>query len=208
MIEAIILAAGQSTRMGEENKMLLPYRESTLLNQVIKEVYASKVDRIIVVTGHQAAAIEQSVSNEFDEIIFVHNAKYESGQTSSIAAGIMSTSPLADAAMIMLGDMPMITSFHYDDLIDVFNNANEKEDGLIMRPIYKDFIGHPIFFDKRFFDMLITCDNPNGCKAVIDMNKQYFRPIPVSELRYFFDIDTPADYQRVLRTIEEKSQYD
>ena len=109
MITAIVLAAGQSTRMGSKNKMFLPFRNSTVLSQVIAELIISNVDEIIVVMDNDTHANEIELVSQVKLCI---NPNALSGLTSSIQTGVENAHPDSDL-LICLGDMPLINSKEY-----------------------------------------------------------------------------------------------
>ncbi len=197
MIEAIILAAGRSERMGEKNKLLLPYEQTTLLNRVIEQVKRSKIHNITVVLGHEAELVRESIIDTSVKI--VENKHFANGLTSSIIAGLEQLNTKTDAILLTLGDLPMITHKDYNKLIEHFKQLPKPA---IMRPVYKNYVGHPIFFDRVFFDDLRANQEKDGCKLVIQKHQKHFHAIEVTELLYFFDIDTPADYKRLLKTLD------
>ncbi len=90
MISAIVLAAGTSSRMGAKNKLLLPFKSSTFIENLVAQLLKSTVDEVIVVLGHEKDNIKQVLTQK--ELVFTVNINYNSGMTSSIQAGIIATS--------------------------------------------------------------------------------------------------------------------
>ena len=106
MLSVILLAAGESRRMGERNKLLLPFRESCFLGHIADQILAAKPDELLVVVGHEQERIREALAN--GPIQFVENPSYAEGMTTSIRAGIQAASPEATGFMICLSDLPFI----------------------------------------------------------------------------------------------------
>src|SRR3979409_1895495 len=114
-IAAIILAAGRSTRMGGPNKLLAELGGKTLVRIVAEHALASKASDVIVVTGHQAAEVEKSLARL--QVRFGRNPAFAAGLASSVKAGISAVPDAADAAVVCLGEMPLIDAHLIDRLI-------------------------------------------------------------------------------------------
>ena len=117
-VAAIILAAGRSTRMGGPNKLLAELGGKALVRIVTEQALASKAKDVIVVTGHQAAQVEQALHGL--KVKFVRNPDFASGLASSVKTGIAAAPENADGAVVCLGDMPLIDAHLIDRLIETF----------------------------------------------------------------------------------------
>ena len=106
MISAIILAAGESKRMGTENKLLLPIEGEALIRRFVKSVCLSEAENILVVLGHQSDKIKEVLIDQ--PVDFVYNPLYMSGMITSIKAGIGASSINSKGYMICLSDMPFV----------------------------------------------------------------------------------------------------
>lgn len=192
-LSAIILAAGMSTRMGHENKLLLNYKNSSLINETIQQLSTAKgIDEIIVVLGHEAQVVQEHIINK--ELSLAVNKNYKTGQTTSIQAGVKASHPLTDGFMICLGDMPFILSADYECLIDFWN---DKEPGLIIRPKVNDLPGHPVIFDASYKEDILAETHPHGCRTVIAKHKDRYIEFKSTNRHYLIDIDKPADKDRL-----------
>ena len=108
MISAIILAAGESRRMGVKNKLLLPIKGEVLISNYVKSVCASSVYEVVIVVGHEAEKIEDVLQGQ--PVRFVENLRYMEGMTSSIQTGIQAASSKSEGLLICLADQPLILS--------------------------------------------------------------------------------------------------
>lgn len=177
----IILAAGSSSRMGQ-SKQLLPWGNETLLTHAIKTAMGSRARHVYVVLGsnedQHRGAIEKL------PVVIVNNPSWEKGMGSSIKAGLKATRN-SDAVLIMVCDMPFVTSQHLNELIEA--------KGPIVASKYLDTIGVPALFRKEIFDELMTIDDSEGARKIISNHKSEIIPLESG-----IDLDTPEDYFKVL----------
>ena len=145
MISAIVLAAGESLRMGEENKMLLPFKDTTIIGAVLEAINKSLVDEIIVVDRQNSNLGSQLENNKSVQIVTNKNAA--KGLTTSIQCGVNASSDLSEGYLICLGDMPLITNKDYNMLINRFITIKSKA---IIVPIHNGKRGNPVLFSKHF----------------------------------------------------------
>src|ERR1700726_5244315 len=115
-VAAVILAAGRSTRMGGPNKLLAELGGKTLVRIVTEQALTSKAQSVVVVTGHQADEVEKALRGL--KVTFVRNPDFADGLASSVKAGIAAVPADAAAAVICLGDMPLIDAHLIDRLIE------------------------------------------------------------------------------------------
>src|SRR5690606_18913628 len=108
-------AAGRSSRMGGPNKLMAQFSGRPLIRQTVERVLASKVARAVVVTGHQANRVGETLGGLDAEI--VHNEDVASGLSSSVKTGVAALADEAGGVLIMLGDMPAVSSAHIDRLV-------------------------------------------------------------------------------------------
>ena len=117
-VSATILAAGQSSRMENGNKLLLPINEIPMISHVCNTVLKAALDPVVVVTGCDNELVTQAIPTAINEIIY--NSHWQSGMASSIYSGISALPKNIDGNMIVLGDMPMLSNNTLDLLIDEF----------------------------------------------------------------------------------------
>lgn len=182
MITAIIMASGLSKRMGE-NKLLLKYKDKTIIEYVLDEV--SKVDfkEVIVVSSYNEI---KEISKKYN-FKYIENKKNYIGQSESIKLGI-NNSKESLGYMFFVGDQPLIDSKYINKMIEVFNESKD----FIIIPRYKDKKGNPVIFPKSKRGELLRLKEDEKGKKVIT-NSCNIKYVDVSEYM-LFDIDTKKDY--------------
>jgi molybdenum cofactor cytidylyltransferase len=192
MLSAIILAAGESKRMGKP-KQLMPLGKSTLLEQAIDNLLNSSVDETIVVLGHKAEAITKKIASKPVKIVI--NPDYQQGMSTSIVAGLIMVDPRSRAVMLALGDQPLVTSHTINQLIEAFIKQNKG----IAVPTYRGRRGHPIIFDIKYKAELFKLKGDIGGREIIQNHPKDVFMVAVDSESVISDIDTQEDYQSKLR---------
>ena len=185
MISAIVLAAGQATRFGQ-CKQLMPLGGRTLLEHVLANLRASKIDDVVVVLGARAEEIRSRVS--FDRERVVMNERYADGMSTSIQAGLRALPGDAEAAMIVLADQPFVLPSTYDALIDAYRAAPAD----VVLPTYNGFRGNPVIVDRALFVEMMAIRGDTGCRAIFGEHAP--RKVAVDDRGVVTDIDTPEDF--------------
>jgi molybdenum cofactor cytidylyltransferase len=193
-VAAIILAAGRSTRMGGPNKLLAELGGKTLVRIVTEQALASKAQSVIVVTGHQADEVRSALRGL--KVTFVHNPHFAEGLASSVKSGIAAVPANADAAVICLGDMPLIDAHLIDRLIEAF--APDRGN-LIAVPVSDTRRGNPVLWSRRFFQELMTLEGDIGARHLINRHSEAVAEVPVEGSGAFLDIDTPQALEAARR---------
>ena len=151
-ITGVILAAGSSSRMGNRNKLLLEFRGHTVLQEVLKRVSDSKVDDILVITGHERSRIERSLkASPPGRFRTVYNSNHLLCRAESIKCAIRNIASETEAAMFMVGDKPGVTSTLMNKAIEHFN-VKRPAILYVQNPAGR---GHPIIFSRAVFDDLM-----------------------------------------------------
>ena len=195
MISAVILAAGESRRMGKQNKLLLPIGGEALLVKLVASVCASNVGQVLVVIGHEAEKIRREL-NEFP-LNFVYNPNFSEGMTTSIKYGVKVVSHECDGLLICLGDMPFINTSEINKLIHAYVKNRIKGEGLIVVPVFKRQRGNPVLFSIEFRNDILEHKKKSGCKEVIMKNSDSVMEIEMDDEKMLLDVDTMEDYQSV-----------
>ena len=195
MISAVILAAGESRRMGKQNKLLLPVCGEALLVKLVKSVCDSDVDQVLVVIGHEAEKIRLEINNL--PLSFVYNPNFREGMTTSIKSGLKEVSPDCDGFLICLADMPFINTTEINKLVHAYIHNRIKEKRLIVVPVFQGHRGNPVLFSSEFRNDILEHKKESGCKGVIMNNYEYVKEIEMDDDNMLFDVDTMEDYQRV-----------
>lgn len=196
MIAAIVLAAGESRRMGRQ-KLLLPYGGRTVIEHIVEQVLASEVSQTIVVTGHDAEAVKAVLANK--PLTVVENPRYRKGMLTSVRRGLQEVEPEAEAFMVVLGDQPSVSSPLINVLIRGFQDS---ERGIVV-PFYQDDTGHPIVISTRYRDEIMTQFDDTGLRGLIYGYPERVHRLPVNVPEVLRDMDTPEDYQRELEALAQ-----
>jgi len=187
-IAGLILAAGGSSRMGDENKLMMPFQGKPMLNHVVNASLNSNLTQTFVVVGHQSSEIKNLVQS--DDIQCVENEQWETGMASSIVAGISQLKQF-DGFLILLGDMPLVTPELINEII--FHGSADK----IVIPIKDGLHGNPVFFGSKFRDELLTLYGDSGAKKVIQDNLSSMIKIEIQSNIIFKDYDTKESLESV-----------
>lgn len=181
----LILAAGESSRMGEA-KQLLPIGETTLLGLAIEGALKSKADNVYCVLGANSEAIQKSINRYTIEIII--NKNYQLGLSSSIKEGLKYLeSKDYDAILMMLADQPNVDARYLNKLID----ENHKQPAKIIASSYAGLFGVPAIFPKSYFKQLLQLNGDKGAYTILNSPKTEVIKIDVTKLK---DIDTKEDF--------------
>jgi len=187
MISAILLAAGQSKRMNGVNKLTKEIQGIPLIKLSVKNILASSINELIIVLGHQKEIIEKLIDKN-EKIKFVFNKNFESGMASSIKTGLNNLSEKTEAFFICLGDMPMVNSDIYNQLIQSKNNKE------IIVPTYNGQQGNPILFSKSIKEKIMTIQGDVGAKKILELNKNKILNVEVGNQSIRKDFNTKDDF--------------
>ncbi|HWB94875.1 MAG TPA: nucleotidyltransferase family protein [Puia sp.] len=191
MLSAILLAAGSSRRMGPVNKLLLPWQDRTVIYHTAEQLSAAAVGELIVVTGHEPAAIETALHPL--PVRFVHNPVHHTGMTSSIQTGIRIAR--GDGFMICLADMVLLTAGDYVLLKMAFEQQYRRDDHCIILPEYQNQTGNPVTFSRAYHDALLALPEQEGAKSLVRANTPHHFRVAMSTDHILRDLDTPGDYK-------------
>ena len=187
MLSAILLAAGESKRMGKP-KQLLPFGQSTLLEQAIDNLLNSAVDEIIVVLGYKVEEVKKTIAVK--PVKMVVNPNYRQGISTSIMAGLSLVKSQAQAVMLDLGDQPSVDSQTINRLIEEFYN----HDRGIAIPTYRGMRGHPIIFAIKYKPKLLGLRGDIGGREIIKHHPDDVLEVAIDSASVISDIDTREDY--------------
>ena len=189
MISAILLAAGQSQRMGGNNKLIKKYNKKYLINHIVDTLIKSKVKKIIVVLGFQNSKVKKIIVKN-KKINFVYNKNYKSGMSSSIKTGLKRISKKNIGFLIIHADMPQISR----KIINKLYEAIKSKDKEIFVPTYKRKLGNPVGFKYSMLKSLKKIKGDKGAKKIIKRNKKKLYLIKVNSKSIFNDLNTPKDF--------------
>jgi len=185
-VAAILLAAGQSKRMGAF-KPLLPFGDKTVIECCLDYLQQGGVGTIVVVVGHRADEVCGKLKNR--KIIFAHNPDPNSEMGASIAAGIRVLSASSAATLISLVDNPAVPSIVVSTLIE-----NWKRGARLIVPTYQGRGGHPVLIDLTFKSELLTLDATGGLRSLFDAHQNEVKRVPIDSPFIARDMDTWDDY--------------
>lgn len=190
MITAIILAAGESKRMGQP-KMLLPWEEGTVLSHVISVYQKSGLADILVVTGGAREEVETLASEQNARI--VHNSDFASGEMlSSIQCGLRALTHQTQGALIGLGDQPQVQ----EGSVRMVCEAFEETRSTLVVPSYQMRRGHPWLVARPFWDELLNLGSPKSPRDFLNARQDEIHYVNVDDPNILADLDTPDEYKK------------
>jgi molybdenum cofactor cytidylyltransferase len=190
MIPALVLAAGKSTRMGQ-TKALLPLGAETFVSRIVGTFRAAGVEDVVVVVGHDAARVSDALSQLEPPPRIVLNPEYESGQLSSILAGLRAIDrPGVTAMLLTLVDVPLVSP----ETVRAVLLRYRTNSAAVVRPVSGSRHGHPVLIDRKLFPQLRAANPASGAKPIVRANASDAGDIEVDDEGAFTDIDTPDEY--------------
>jgi len=192
----IILAAGNSSRMGKP-KQLMTYLGRTFLDIVTMEALETKCAPVIVVLGAHAEEIAAQQHQQQEHISHIVNKSWQQGMSSSIIAGLseaIKTDPKVDNIILTVADQVFIKSAVLESLILKQQSSGKG----IVASSYSDTLGTPALFNKKYFEALLSLQGENGAKSLIKLYNEDVDAIDF-ELGHV-DIDTEQDYKHLIQS--------
>lgn len=191
MIAGVILAAGQGRRLGQ-TKQLLAWGQTTILGRTIQQVQASQVDEIVVVTGHDAAAVSAIASAH--RVRTVYNPTHATGELlSSLKTGIGTLAEPVAAAVVILADQPFIPPFVINQLITAFRQGA----GQLLAPTFHGQRGNPVLIGRSLFPALLALPADAAPRALFQQFPEQVSLVEVETEAILLDIDRWEDYERL-----------
>jgi molybdenum cofactor cytidylyltransferase len=195
-IAAIVLAAGRSSRMGADNKLLAEVDGAPMIARVVDAALGARLSPVIVVTGHDADRVRAALPGR--GVIFAHNTRYAEGMSTSLQAGVEQLGEGADGAVVCLGDMPRVTSAHLLGLLAAFDPGAHRA---ICVPTWEGRRGNPVLFAARFFPELRRLEGDVGARALLVEHAALVCSVPMSDRGVTLDVDTPEALAALSRSI-------
>jgi len=195
MIAGLILAAGESRRMGRD-KALLDYRGRSFLECIISTLREAGIKRIVVVLGHHAAEIQQAIKLEGVEVAL--NPDYGRGQTSSLQAGLRALEqPELEAIVLCLVDHPAVSAETVRRLADSFSQTPTS----VVIPTHQGRRGHPVIIARALFEELSSLGADQGANLVIRKHRDTTQFLEIDDQGILLDVDDPE----TLRQLQQPS---
>jgi molybdenum cofactor cytidylyltransferase len=194
-IWAIILAAGESKRMGFP-KMLLDFGGKTMLERVIENVIASDITNILIVLGAEEDKLIQIVSKY--QVSYCYNENYAEGMLSSVKCGIRNLPPGYEAALVFQGDQPFITSNVNSYVIEAYRSTGK---GIVI-PTSGGKRGHPLLIDRKYRNEIDLIDSSQGLRSLAYRFSDDVAEVETFDPGILKDFDTYSDYAEINKQVK------
>ncbi len=189
MIDAIVLAAGESRRMGKA-KQLLPFGDSTVIEHVADQLLSSPLRDVCVVVGHDGDEVAQRLSGR--RVRIVSNPDYASGMLSSVRCGLRALPKACEWVLVALGDQPAVAPEWIEKLLEAMTTSGK---GIVV-PVYEGRRGHPLLMAARYRDEVLTKHDDVGLRGLLRAHPEDVYELAMPTAAVLSDMDDPADYQR------------
>ncbi len=188
-LAGLILAAGESSRMGTD-KALLAYHGRTFLEAILSTCREGGLDRLVVVLGHHAREIQHALNLEGAEVVV--NQNYRRGQTSSLQAGLKALETAEPEAIVLcLVDHPAVSAETIRKLVAAFQPSRSP----LAIPTFQGQHGHPVLIGRALFEQLKKLSPDEGANAVIRKYRHLTKFIEVDDRGILLDVDDPETYR-------------
>jgi len=194
-VGALLMAAGQSRRMGPDNKLLAEIGGRAMVRHVAEALTASQVASVHCVTGHQAETVVAALSGL--SLTLVHNPDYAGGLASSLKRGIAALPQDLDAVLVCLGDMPLVKPDVMDKLIAAFDPLEGRS---ICIPTWQGKRGNPVLIGRSLFSEIQSLTGDIGAKAIINDHPDATCEVAMPDNSVLLDADTPDRLQEIRDT--------
>lgn len=187
-ITAIILAAGQSSRMGGPNKLLVEVGGKAMVRHAAEAAIGSQVNSVMVVTGYESDNVEQALDGL--DVSLVHNPDFEQGMSTSLKCGLVNLPEQVDGALICLADMPGVDRKHLDRLIDAFDPELERA---VCVSSYGGRRGNPVLWGRFFFTEMMALSGDMGARKLLRRFGDMVLEVEMHNDAVLLDVDTPEE---------------
>lgn len=184
-VYAVLLGAGRSSRMAGPNKLMAQFDGKPLVRRTAERAIASLAENVILVTGHQADRVITAVDGL--GLTLVHNADFASGLSSSLRQGIASLPVDAAGALVVLGDMPAVTSADLDILIAAFRKSGGQA---IVRATHNGKRGNPVILPRTVFGAVAALQGDTGARHIVESGAAEVIDVELG-MAASLDVDTP-----------------
>lgn len=189
-VTAVILAAGEGKRMGHHTKQLLPWGDTTVLGQTLHNVQQTAVQHTLVVTGHEAAAVEQIAHSARADTL--HNPAYATGEMlSSLQTAVRALDESVTAVLVLLADQPMVQPETMDLLLEAYWQGLSD----LIAPSFNGRRGNPVLIGRRFFAELLALPPGDAPRTLLRRHADQLHLVPVPTDNILRDLDSPEQYE-------------
>ena len=185
-LSGIVLAAGRSARMEGANKLLLPWQKRCVLQVVVERICAVGLGEVVVVTGHQRAAVEEALSRY--PVRLAHNPDFAEGMAASIRVGVEAAAG-EQGYLLALGDMPQVAGGTMEKVAGALKSRRT-----IAVPVCAGRRGHPVAMSRAYRAALLALTGDRGARPVLAKNPAHIVEVPVEDEGIFVDVDTRESY--------------
>ena len=205
MVSAVLLAAGMSTRMGQ-NKLLLNFREKPLIVHAVDTLLASDIDEVIVVLGHEIEKVRDQLERSIGlankaasgkPVRLSQNPDYQNGLSTSVRTGVVAVSRQANGIMIYLADQPLLEPEDVNRIVAGFAAAKEVNKSIVV-PFFRGERGNPVILDASLRDSILGIVGDVGCKGVIKRYSEKVYAIEMENDHVVRDVDDVQAYERLV----------
>ncbi len=195
---AVVLAAGLSSRMQGQHKLLLPVDGQPAVRRTVSALAAAGPEEIVVVTGFRGRAVMEALVDL--PVTFQSNPRYEEGQMTSVAAGVAALRAPCSVVLVCLADQVLLETADYRELIDAFAAMPR---GSILIPVFNGQRGNPVAFSASYAAEVISGHVNPGCRKLIAEHPDEVFIHEAAHDRFIIDMDTPEDYAGILARFSE-----
>lgn len=187
-VSAVLLAAGGSERFGGDlPKQLAVFQGEPLVRRAARTALASSFAEVLVVTGHEAEAVEASLVDL--EVSCIRNPDWARGQSTSVKVGLAQVTSESDAVLFLPCDQPLLTAQVLDRILSVFRETG----GPIVVPVHGERRGAPVLFDRQLFPDLARITGDSGGRQVIRRHRDRVVEVPLDREAPLVDVDRVQD---------------
>lgn len=208
-LTAIVLAAGLSRRMGKDNKLLLPFGETTILETTLSHILRAELGETCVVVGHEADDVVSILMPNLQfqtslrgtkpsNVQLLTNNDYEKGMTTTIQTGVDAASDASAGYMICLSDMPFIAPAEYQFLKEQFLIIWAKDPQAIVQPTYEGKRGNPTIFSNVYKKDILNLTYTEGCKPIVQAHQEHVYLVEMPTDSVLQDIDSKKEYTKII----------
>ncbi|MFP6583429.1 MAG: nucleotidyltransferase family protein [Candidatus Hydrogenedentota bacterium] len=198
---ALVLAAGDSSRMGR-HKILLPFNGMTLIEHIVNQLTEAGVSEVVVVVGKGAPSVREALAET--SAVIAENVHYQNGMLSSVRVGLAALSDESQRVAVCLGDQPAIRCA----LVRALFEQAAAQPGKIIVPVYEGRRGHPLLIPRCHWSSVLERYEDLGLRGLLQEHASSVLEWLVDDAWVLDDMDYPEDYARELRRLEEESDPD
>ncbi|MDE2148579.1 MAG: nucleotidyltransferase family protein [Gammaproteobacteria bacterium] len=196
-IAAVLLAAGGSTRMAPRHKLLLEIRGEPMVRVVARTALAAGLAPVVAVTGHRGRAVRAALAGL--PLTCIANRHWRTGIAGSIRAGLTALPAECDGALLVLADMPLVSTAQLQRLCAAF--APQRGASLCL-PTHGGRYGNPVLWGRAHFPALRELTGDRGARSLFEANRRHRIEVAMDDDGVLLDVDTPAALAAVRARIE------